>query len=128
MCNRHTPVGHLLCTVWVIYVAYLAVGMPAILNPRSDFKAVERLNATPDAKVISLNPGQTYRFYSLNYYLGDRIRAVDNVSEAAAYPPGTLLVFPDYADTTGLGQYYTIEPLLERSADHRNRALIGTRK
>ncbi|MCM1067460.1 MAG: glycosyltransferase family 39 protein [Muribaculaceae bacterium] len=128
MCNRHTPVGHLLCTVWALYVAYLAAGMPAILNPRSDFRAVERLTEEPAAAVISLDPGMVYRFYSLNYYLGDRIRAVATPQEAAAYPPGTRLIFPDYADTTGLGGSYIIEPLLDRSADHRHRILMGIHK
>lgn len=128
MCNRHSPVGHILVAVWAILTAYMAVGMPAVLNPRSDYRAIPRLTADSEATVVSLNTSERpYRYYSLNFYLGDRLRAV-SPARAVKYPAGTLLLCPAKADTTGLGAYYRFEPLLERSADHRDRATLGVRK
>lgn len=126
--NRHSPTGHLCIIVWAIYVAYIAVGMPAILNPKSDIKALPTLTAGPTAKVLSLNPGIQYRFYSLNFYLDDHIRAIDNLAEAATEPPGTLVLIPMPADTTGLSRNFTFEPLLKRSADHRNPVGLAIKK
>ena len=126
--NRHSPIGHLCAIIWALYVAYIAIGMPAILNPKSDMKALQRLTADPTAKILSLNPGTEYRFYSLNYYLNDRMRAIDELSQAAKEPAGTLVLFPMYADTTGLGRDFTFEPLLERSADHRHAIGLAVKK
>ncbi|MDE6612781.1 MAG: glycosyltransferase family 39 protein [Muribaculaceae bacterium] len=128
MCNRHSPVGHTLVCVWALLTAYMAAGMPAVLNPKSDFRAVARLTSDPEATVISANSVYgPYRYYSLNFYLGDRIRQV-SPEQAAQYPQGTLLLCPANADTAGLAPYYTFEPLLERSADHRDPTVLGVRK
>ncbi len=127
-CNRHSPVGHILAAVWTLLTAYMAVGMPAVLNPKSDYRAIPTLTADPETEIISANSIYgDYRYYSLNYYLGDRIRSV-SPAEAAAYPQGTLLLCPSNADTAGLAPYYRFEPLLDRTADHRDPVVLGTRK
>ncbi|MBD5233640.1 MAG: hypothetical protein HDS65_05610 [Bacteroidales bacterium] len=126
--NRHSPLGHTLVTVWSMFLAYVAVGMPLFLNPKSDSVALERICAGNPPAVINLLPDEKFRLYSLNYYLNDKLRHVATVEEAAAYPRGTVLLIPSGSDTTGISDYYTVEPLLPRSADHRNKVDIAFRK
>lgn len=126
--NRHSPVGHSLVIVWAMLLAYGAAVAPAILNPRSDYKAVHRLIENPQAKVLSLEHKFNYRLFTINYYLHDAVRTVPTLDAAATYPSGTLLLVSEHADTTGLGNNFTFEPLLERSCDHRDRVGLAVRK
>ncbi len=123
--NRHSPIGHTCVTVWALYLAYVAVGMPAVLNPKSDLKAVERLSADPEAAIYTLD---TYRLYSLNFYLHDRIRPISSLEEAATCPAGTMVLIHATADTTGLTENFTYEHLLDRSADHRRPIGLAIKK
>lgn len=117
--NRHSPTGHTIAIVWALLLCYIAVAAPAVLNPRSDRRVLDRLTADPDAQVLSLEYFYNHRLFTLNYYLDDKIRAVKTIDEAAAYPPGTLLLVSERADTTGLWPVFRYEPLLPRSCDHR---------
>ncbi len=126
--NRHSPLGHTLVTVWSMYLAYVAVGMPLFLNPKSDANGLARIEAENPPAVISMMPTRMYRLYSLNFYLDDKVRTVATVEAAAEYPRGTVLLIPAGSDTTGIGRFYTVEPFLKRSADHRHRVDLGVRK
>lgn len=117
--NRHSAVGHLLAIVWAMLVCYGAAVGPAVLNPRSDHKVLDRLTAAPDAQVLSLEYFYNHRLFTLNYYLDDKIRTVPSIEAAAEYPAGTLLLVSERADTTGLWPNFRYEPLLQRSCDHR---------
>lgn len=126
--NRHSPVGHIVVAVWAIYMAYLSAGMPAVLNPRSDFRAIERLQALQAPEIVSINTDWAHRFYSLNFYLGDRLRALDTPADAIALPTGSAVLYPLHSDTTGLTPYFRFEPLLDRSADHRDAIGLAIRQ
>ena len=125
MVNRHTPVGHTLVAVWACLVAYVAVGMPMILNPKSDSKAVPELLADSETQIISAGNS---RCYSLNFYLDDRLRAVPDIKAAEAYPPGTRVLLPFNTDTTGLCRNFDYRVLLQRGADYRRPLGIAVRK
>ncbi len=127
MCRRCDPTGHTLASVWALFLAYAAVGMPMVLNPLSDKKALPVLEALGDAGIYTTADYQ--RLYSLNFYMGDRLRVVGSIEEAAALPAGSaLLIAPSVTDTTGLGEYFDYRPLLERSADHRHPVGLAVRK
>lgn len=125
--NRHSPVGHMIVTVWALMVAYAAAVAPAILNQQSDFKAVERLTEGNNT-VLSLDHTGTHRLYTLNFYLNDNIRTTPTIAEASNYPSGTIVLISEHADTTGLWRNFNFEPLLDRSCDHRDRLGIAIRK
>ncbi len=127
-CNRHSAAGHLCVTVWAMYLAYVAVGMPLFLNPKSDSRALP-LITEGNPQVINLMPQEGYRLYSLNFYLGDKLRTVSGVAEAATYPKGTVLLIPAGSDTTGLSRDFELAPeFLPRSADHRHRVDMAVRR
>jgi len=124
--NRHSPVGHILVTVWSIYLTYAAAVMPAVLNPNSDRDEAERVESLAgDNDIISLH--QT-RFYTINFYLNDRLRGVDGVDEASQYPSGTVLLVPYRTDTTGLSENFTYELLTRRGSDYRCPVGVAIRK
>lgn len=129
MYNRHTPVGHTMVIVWMIWVAYASAVMPAVLNPLSDKKLLPRLDQSPTETVYSYaNGDKFYRCYSLDFYLNDKMRHIDSSSRLTALPEGTLVVLPADTDTTGLHTNFNFEPLTERSADFRNRLMLAVRK
>lgn len=124
--NRHSPVGHILATVWTIYLSYAVAIMPAILNPNSDRDEARRVEAIAgDNDIISLH--QT-RFYTMNFYLDDRLRGVDDMDDASKYPAGTVLLVPYQADTTGLSENFTYELLTRRGSDYRRPVGVAIRK
>jgi len=124
--NRHSPVGHIPVTVWSIYLAYAAAIMPSVLNPNSDRDEAKRVEALAgDNDIISLH--QT-RFYTINFYLNDRLRGVDGIEEASKYPSGTVLLVPLRTDTTGLSENFTYELLTRRGSDYRSPVGVAIRK
>ena len=122
MINRHSPAGHLLLTVWSLYLAYIACVMPAVLNPRSDRNLIPTIDAGADTAILILQPpaDNKYRLFTLDFYYNDRLRPVENVQEAGRYPRGTVLLYPHYADTTGLTPGFTHGTLTPRGCDHRH--------
>ena len=128
MVNRHSAIGHSIAIIWSMLLCYIAVVAPSVLNPRSDYKAIDRLTAYPTAQVLSLEYFYNHRLFTLNYYLDDKIRTVKTLDEAARYPSGTLLLVSERADTTGLWRNFDYEPLLKRSCDHREPVGLAIRK
>lgn len=124
MLNRHSPTGHVLVTVWAIYLAYAAAIMPAVLNPRSDLRALPAIPA--GVPVYSLEDDN--RLYSLNFYLGDRIRTIDDMDAAAALPAGAALIVHEQYEPDIPRALFDVSELLARSADHRRRLFIAIRK
>ncbi len=117
MKNRHSPVGHLAVAVWSLFLTYSAAVMPAVLNPNSDKDEAAQVEAIAgENDILSLHQ---VRFYTMNFYLGDRIRGVDDVEAASAYPSGTVLLVPSDKDTTGLSENFTYELLTHRGSDYR---------
>ncbi len=91
--------------------------MPAVLNPNSDKDEAAQVEAIAgENDILSLHQ---VRFYTMNFYLGDRIRGVDDVEAASAYPSGTVLLVPSDKDTTGLSENFTYELLTHRGSDYR---------
>lgn len=121
--NRHSPSGHICVAIWSMLFAYVAVGMPMVLNPKSDKAVVPQF--AEEEVIYSL--GET-RFYSLNFYLDDRIRPIASTSDAAELPQGSVLLFEERADTTGLGSGFTVTRLLDRGADYRHPVNMAKKK
>lgn len=126
MLNRHSPTGHALVIVLSILLAYSAVVMPAVLNPRSDAKALPELTACPDTRIYSL--GEDIRLFTLNYYLDDTIRPVATVAEADSLPSGSIVLFLSDADSTGISRNFDTRMLLKRNCDFRHPLYIAIRK
>jgi hypothetical protein len=82
-------------TLWVTYIiliAYNAAYMPMVLNARSDRHAAEAIKARvhDDEHVVSLiDYDDLLRYYSINYYLGDRLRRVKTINDV---PAGAWLI------------------------------------
>ena len=106
--------GSLMLT-YSLLLAYSGAFAPVIMNPRSDYQLKERIEkyVTPNDNVVTyIEADSLMRFYSLNFYFGDRFRSV---SEYDATAKNTWLltdtVAPQDADKSIL--------LTERSADTR---------
>ena len=68
-----------------VYVAYNGAFMPMVLNARSDFEAARVIeNTVPeDAPIVGvIEEDSLIRYYSLNFYLGDRLRRSTTMAEA----------------------------------------------
>lgn len=121
--NRHSPVGHVLVTVWALYLAYSVAAMPAILNAKSDKAVVPQLAGAPAVLVMD----DMLRPYTLNFYLDDRIRPVRDWDAIASYPAGTLvLLTEDYAKSAPEG--YRVDELRRKSCDSRRPLYMATKK
>lgn len=126
--HRHTPVGHLLFGIWSLYLAYIAVGMPATLNPRSDKQLLDQATPTRGKAIYSVQENSAKHLYSLNFYMHDSIRSLDSLSQAIDMPAGTVVIFPAGTDTAGMSEYFDIRRLTDRSADHRNALDMAVRR
>lgn len=128
--NRHSAVGHVLLMVWGLYLAYTACIMPAVLNPRSDHRLLERIPATAESPVYALpwSDGTLFRPYTLDFYLNDGIRDLSDPAQAASLPAGSVILIPGDADTSVLGADYTITPLTERGCDFRRPISMAVRR
>lgn len=119
--NRHSAVGHLLLTVWALYLAYIACVMPSVLNPRSDRNHLDDIPAAPTTAIVALpwGDGSPFRPYTLDYYLGDRVRDISGVASLDSLPRGTVVLIPHDADTTGLAERASFRLLTSRGCDFR---------
>ncbi len=121
MANRHSAIGHLMLTVWGLYLAYIACVMPAVLNPRSDRNVLEAIPAAAHTPIVALpwGDGTPFRPYTLDYYLGDRVRDAASVAALDTLPTGAVVLIPHDADTTGLARNFSYRILTERGCDFR---------
>lgn len=132
--HGNTPV-RVCFIVWSLLLAYSAVVMPSVLNPRSDRKVVPylesfsvRSSGLEKVKILTLEHEPGYRLFTINYYFDDAIRPVRSINAAANYPSGTLMLVSEHADTTGIHKYFRYENLLARSCDHREKVGLAIRK
>jgi 4-amino-4-deoxy-L-arabinose transferase-like glycosyltransferase len=74
-------------TLWITYImliAYNGAYMPMTINGRSDVKAAQAIaeRVPKDAKIVSyIAYDNLLRYYTLNFYLGDRIRRIPTLSD-----------------------------------------------
>ena len=73
-----------------IYVMFFATLQPALLNPRSNKDAAEHVaTISRDGEVYSFINDDYMRYFTLNYYLGDRMRMAEKERKLK---PGSLLL------------------------------------
>lgn len=112
---------------WAMLVAYGGAVMPAAMNPLSDKEDAAMLASLADGKPIYIvGPDKhTAVAYGLNYYLDDCVGRVPNAAAADSCPTGTVLIFPNLADTAGLPPTYHLTLLKRRLSDTRRGALFA---
>lgn len=123
-------IGGAVLIVWAMLVCYGGAVMPAALNPLSAIDDARTIAAVagPHAKIYTIGRPEGAPSYCLNYYLGDRMERLAKASDAAHAPVGTVLIFPDRADTVGLAPSYHLSLLTERSADTRHPMLFAVKR
>lgn len=124
--GRHSAVAHTTAIVWSLYLAYTATVMPAVLNPRSDSRILGEL--PEDGTVYSYSHMPNYRFYTLNYYLDDRMRHLDTPAEVSRLDEGSVVIIPTEADSAALSGEFECRRLLDRSCDHRHHLYLAVKK
>ena len=69
-----------------LFLAYNAAFMPMVLNVRTDAKAADVIAATvpADAPIVTYVPDTLMRYYTVNFYLDDRLRRVTNPADRPA--------------------------------------------
>lgn len=73
-----------------IYVMYFATIQPMLLNPRSNIDAAVHIaGLQPEGEVYSFINDRYIRYFTVNYFLGDRLRMAEKESELK---PGSILL------------------------------------
>lgn len=104
---------------YALYLAYNAAYMPMVLNARSDVhaaRAVEQRLDPADA-VVTYIPDSLSRYYTMNFYLGDRLRRVENPTEVP--DSAWLITAPEYCDGAHAG-----DTIARRSCDTRRATVL----
>lgn len=80
------PVASLLVCTFFLFFSYISAVQPAVLNAKSDVHAAPAVAAVLDSgvPVYTVTADSLMRYYTLNYYLGDRLRRLDPADSVAA--------------------------------------------
>jgi 4-amino-4-deoxy-L-arabinose transferase-like glycosyltransferase len=93
MLDRQNPIIYTMLTTMLMYMTYNAVVAPMVLNGLSDYKYVEQLRESADkGELYSLAKQNGQRFYTLNYYLGDKIRVIGNLKDVSKLPKDAIIL------------------------------------
>jgi 4-amino-4-deoxy-L-arabinose transferase-like glycosyltransferase len=130
MLDRSNAITFTMLITTLLYIAYNAVIAPMVFNPLSDYAYVKQLKPHADKGLVySIATNQGMRFYTLNYYLGDKLRTIDNMQQVADKPAGTIVLIHDHVEkgdsTIGVSNNYHFVTLTERGCDHRNRIVMA---
>lgn len=116
---------------WAMYTCYGGAVMPAFFNPLSDKPEAGMLDAlAADSTTIYIvgSPKNHSVVYALNYYMNDRVRRLPDAAVADTCRQGTVLLFTQPADTTGLPKSFHLSLLKERLSDTRHPAFFAVKK
>ncbi|MDE6276632.1 MAG: glycosyltransferase family 39 protein [Muribaculaceae bacterium] len=121
--GKHAAAGSVVCAM-ALYTFYASTAMPMVLNPRSDARLVGRVEEIfgHEGPIYSYGKGEGERLYTLNFYTGDRLRALEGLDGTRG--PVLLLNAADTTAARAAGM--RTELVAERSCDHR-RALWAAR-
>lgn len=109
-----------------IYWAFAGVYQPAILNAKSDKPVAEVINRLqPEGDVYAHVSTDMLRFFTANYYTGDRIKPFESAEPSSGY----LLIgvedartfLPEHADDY---DFYMVRHVRKRSCDTRQPMLL----
>ena len=93
---RRTGLKSALALTFILLVAYNAAYMPMVLNSRSDVHAARRVESIvpPGDRIVTvIEADSLMRYYSLNFYLGDRLRRAATFDSVPA--DAWLITVPD---------------------------------
>lgn len=132
MIDRSNAITFAMAITTLLYIGYNAVISPMVFNPLSDYRYVKQFKPYADkGMVYSIATDQGMRFYTLNYYLGDKLRTIDNMEQVADKPAGTIVLIQERINPqdsiVGISNNYHFVTLTERGCDHRNRIVIAKR-
>lgn len=122
------PIKSLIVSTMLLFFFYLSVMQPLVLNPKSDREHMAEVEALvkADVPVYTLIEDSLMRYYTLNYYLSDRLRRLETADTAALRPPYAVLV--QEQSMTRLPRYvsasYEADTLTLRSCDNRRAIII----
>lgn len=72
---------------FILVLSYNAAYMPAAVNPKSDFHAVAKIEETTgtDTPIYTfIQEDSLLRYYSVNFYMNDRLRRITNMDNISA--------------------------------------------
>lgn len=81
MVRRRHPAEMMIANTLLLYFAYVSAIQPMVLNPKSDrpaAKIIEEAAPSP-TPVYSLIDDDYMRYYTINFYLGDRVRRLETL-------------------------------------------------
>lgn len=127
--NRSDSVFFTLGSTFALFLFYVVTVQPMVLEAQSDHKLLDRIEqAAPEGPVYSLRTDRLTRYYTLNFYLGDRMRVIDSFDDFGRLGQGAVMLFPEWADTTGIGDRFDIDLLTRRSCDNRRKIFIAVNR
>ncbi len=126
--HRQTLEASLFAT-FALVLTYLAVFQPMFLNAKSDAPAAAAIEqaANDTGPVYSLIDDSMLRYYTLNFYLGDRLRTLG--SDTLPSEGGFCIITSDHL-LPRLSQYTTLQPadttrIIARSCDTRRPVILA---
>lgn len=88
-CTRYMPTKALMLTLFttiVLYWNFSACLQPAVLNAKSDYDVALILDElAPQGNVYSFIDDPFLRFYTINFYIGDRVKLFEKEMPASGY-------------------------------------------
>lgn len=115
---------------YALFLAYAAALMPMILRPQSDkpLAAVINEHSPAESTVYSLEAPGKIRFFTLNFYLDDRIRPVKTLQELHDKPEGTVVLYDvAVADSVAADTLFDHTRISQRGCDFRHPLYMGVR-
>ncbi len=130
LARRRHHLGYLIAMMCTLELSYLSVVQPMVLNSQSDKPLVPVIEAAaPEGVIYSTPECESLRYYSINFYLGDRMRLLPDLESAESLPAGAVvLLAPANSDTTGMGAKFDMQQLTERSGDSRRPIVLAQKR
>lgn len=116
--RRSMGLSSAVALTYILVMAYNASFMPLFLNARGDVAAARTVRARvpANATIVSVLPeDRLIRYYSINFYLDDRLRRAESLSDV----PDNAWVLAETADSTRL-----CDTISMRSCDTRRPVLL----
>lgn len=125
MADRRHAVRYAVGLPLAIAVSTLAAYQPMALRPNSDRQFLPQLVDAPEVRSYD-NPSDV-RYFTLNFYLADRIRPISGSAALDSLPKGSVVIYTFEADSAAFSKSYTFRHLSDRASDYRRELRIAVK-
>lgn len=125
--RRRDAAVHSVLAAWAMYLFFASAIAGPLLNGGSDRRLVPLVPAEAPA-IYTYSPHDPhYRPYTLNFYLGDKIRKSETL-DVGSLPVGAVVLVPESPGLPPMPRGLHWYRLTDRSCDHRGPLLMGVKE